>query len=441
MGVARRADAWRIPAPAHGAAAPRCARVAGALRLCCAAVSARPMFSRRTQWELEPNALSRALAARRAAREAVVDLTLTNPTAVGLRYHASFYASLHEGPLAAGLAAYEPEPFGLASAREAVASYYRSRGCACVAADVWLCASTSEAFAQLLALLCDPGDAVLVPRPGYPLLEYLAGLADVRLVPYPLGYDGAWFVDLEALGDALRAEPRARAIICTSPGNPTGAYLGERELEELARLCAERGLALIVDEVFAEFPLRDTPGRVRCALGAQPCLEFVLSGLSKLAALPQYKLAWGAISGPPALVEAARERLAVIADTSLSVATPVQHALPRILAGSVAMRQRIRERTAANLALLRAALAGGAAGVLELEAGWSAIARLPRVAGLDDEAWALGLLARAGVLVHPGSYYELDGCHAVVSLLGPCDDFARGASALAQEIATRVAVA
>jgi len=399
------------------------------------------MFSRRTQWELEPNALSRALAERRAAREAVVDLTITNPTAVGLRYPASFYASLHAGPLAAGLAAYEPEPFGLASAREAVAGYYRARGCACDAGDVWLCASTSEAFAQLLALLCDPGDAVLVPRPGYPLLEYLAALADVRLVPYPLGYDGAWFVDLGALRDALRAEPRARAIICTAPGNPTGAYLAERELDEIGRLCAEAGLALIVDEVFAEFPLRDTPGRVSCALREQPCLQFVLSGLSKLAALPQFKLAWGVMGGPRARVDAARERLAVIADTSLSVATPVQHALPQILHESVAMRQRIRERTEANLHALRAALAGGAASVLEVEAGWSAIVRLPRVAGLDDESWALGLLERAGVLVHPGAYYDLDGCHAVVSLLGPGDDFARGASALAREIASRAGMA
>jgi aspartate/methionine/tyrosine aminotransferase len=306
---------------------------------------------------------------------------------------------------------------------------------------VWLCASTSEVFAQLLALLCDPGDAVLVPQPGYPLLEYLAGLADVRLVPYPLGYDGSWYVDRGALRGALRAEPRARAVICTSPGNPTGAYLGKEELGEIAALCAESGLALIVDEVFAEFPLRETPGRARCALAAHPCLGFVLSGLSKLAALPQYKLAWGVSCGPSALVAGARERLAVIADTSLSVATPVQHALPAILRESVAMRRRIRERTEANLSALRAALAPGAANVLDIEAGWSAIVRLPRVAGLDDEAWALGLLERAGVLVHPGGYYDLPGCHVVVSLLGPSDDFARGAGALAREIASRVAMA
>jgi alanine-synthesizing transaminase len=441
MRVAPGRDAWRAGAGLHRAATRACARVAGALRVFCATVNPQRMFSRRTQWELTPNALTRALADRRAAGGAVVDLTITNPTAVGLRYPGSFYASLFEGPCAAAIAAYEPEPFGLEVARETVASYYRARACACDAADVWLTASTSEAFAQLFALLCDPGDAVLVPQPGYPLLEYLAGLADVRLVPYPLGYDGAWFVDLDALRGALRAEPRARAIVCTAPGNPTGAYLGEGELEALESLCAERGLALLVDEVFAEFPLRETPGRARCALGPRACLGFVLSGLSKLAALPQLKLAWGAICGPEALRARAWERLAVIADTSLAVATPVQHALPLILRESGPMRERIRARTEANLAALRTALAPGAASVLDVEAGWAAIVRLPRIAGLDDEGWALALLERAGALVHPGSLYDLPGCHAVVSLLGPNEDFARGVDALAHEIASSAAVA
>lgn len=441
MGVAPDTDAWRARAALHRDVTRSCARAAGALRVSCAAVSARRIFSRRTQWELAPNALTRALADRRAAGGAVVDLTITNPTAVGLRYPGSFYASLSAGSHAASIAAYEPEPFGLAAAREALASYYRARGCACAGADVWLTASTSEAFAQLFALLCDPGDAVLVPQPGYPLLEYLAGLADVRLVPYPLRYEDGWFVDLDALREAVRAEPRARAIVCTSPGNPTGAYLGEGELAAIESLCAEHGLALLIDEVFAEFPLRETPGRARCAVGSRACASFVLSGLSKLAALPQLKLAWGVMGGPEPLRASARERLAVIADTSLSVATPVQHALPAILAASGAMRDRIRDRTSANLEVLRAALASGTASVLEVEAGWSAIVRLPRLGELDDEGWALALLERTGTLVHPGSLYDLPGCHAVVSLLAPSEDFARGSGALAYEIASRAAMA
>jgi aspartate/methionine/tyrosine aminotransferase len=439
--VALALDAWRARASLHRGGTRTCARLACALRLFCAAVISRSMFSRRTHWELTPNALTRALADRRAAGGPVVDLTITNPTAVGLRYPSSFYASLSDSLLEASLATYEPEPFGLASAREAVASYYRARGCACDASLVWLTASTSEAFAQLFALLCDPGDAVLVPQPGYPLLEYLAGLADVRLVPYPLRYDGAWFVDMGALAGALRAEPRARAIVCTAPGNPTGAYLGEGELAAIESLCAERGLSLVVDEVFAEFPLRAAPGRVRSAVGVRACSCFVLSGISKLAALPQLKLAWGVMCGPPELLAPARERLAIIADTSLSVATPVQRALPAILRGAEPMRERIRERTGANLAALRAGLVSGAASVLDAEAGWSAIVRLPRIAGLDDEGWALGLLERAGALVHPGALYDLPGCHVVVSLLVPGDDFARGVAALAREIASRVAVA
>ena len=397
----------------------------------------RRTFSRRTHWDLTPNALTRALADRRAVGGDVVDLTITNPTAVGLRYPSSFYADLFD----AESAAYEPEPLGLLSAREAVASYYRARGCACAASAVWLTASTSEAFAQLFALLCDAGDAVLVPRPGYPLLEYLAAIADVRLVPYPLRYDGAWFVDLAALRDIVGAEPRARAVICTAPGNPTGAYLGEGELAEIDALCARAGLALVVDEVFAEFPLRSTPGRARSAHGERAALAFVLSGLSKLAALPQMKLGWGAICGPREQAAAALERLAIIADTSLSVSTPVQRALPRILAASKAMRERISERTRANLTALASALAGGAASVLDVEAGWSAIVRLPRLGELDDEGWALALLARAGVLVHPGALFDLDGCHAVVSLLGPTAEFARGADLLAREVASRVAAA
>lgn len=392
------------------------------------------MFSLRTSWELAPNALSRALADRRASGRAFVDLTITNPTAVGFRYSSSFYERL----LDASSAAYEPEPFGLVSAREAIASYYRARGCACDAESVWLTASTSEAFAQLFALLCDPGDVVLVPRPGYPLLEYLAALADVRLVSYPLGYDGRWFVDLERLREVISEQPRARAIVCTAPGNPTGAYLALPELEAIDSLCAQNGLALVVDEVFAEFPLRATPERTRCAVGRREALGFVLSGLSKLAALPQLKLSWGVICGPRDRVAAALERLAVIADTTLSVSTPVQRALPGILAESADMRARIRARTTANLGALRAALAEGAAGVLDSEAGWSAIVRLPRLEGLDDEGWALRLLESADTLVHPGSFYDLDGCHVVVSLLGPSEEFARGAQALAREVASRV---
>jgi len=393
------------------------------------------VFSRRTEWELSPNALTRALASRRAAGGSVVDLTITNPTAVGLRHPPALFTGLVDP----ASASYEPEPFGLFRAREEVAAYYRARGSAYEPGAIWLCASTSEAFLHLLALLCDPGDAVLVPRPGYPLLDYLAALSGVRLIPYPLRFDGRWQVDLAELQELVRGEPRARAIFATSPGNPTGAVLGPGELSQLEALCAERELALVVDEVFGDYPLGSERGPIPSALGPRACLCFVLSGLSKVALLPQWKLAWGATCGPRPLVEHALERLALVADTFLSVSTPAQLALPRIFAAVPELQARVRARTNANLAALARALAGGAASLCAGEGGWAAVVRLPALAGLDDEGWALALLERTGLLVHPGALYDLDGCHCVVSLLPEPETFAAGSAALAREVAGAIA--
>ncbi len=393
------------------------------------------MFSRRTEWELSPNALTRALASRRAAGGSVVDLTITNPTEVGLRHPPSLFAGLVD-PAAAS---YEPEPLGLIRAREAVAAYYRERGGACDPAAVFLCASTSEAFGWLLALACDPGDAVLVPRPGYPLLDYLAALSGVRLVPYPLCFDGSWHIDLAALRELVRAEARVRAVIATSPGNPTGAVLERAELAALEALCAERELALVVDEVFLDYPLGAERAPLRSAFGPRECLSFVLSGVSKVALLPQWKLSWGVACGPAALVTRALERLTLIADTFLSVSTPAQLALPRILAAAPESQAQVRSRTNANLAALTRALAGGGASALAGAGGWAAVVRLPELGGLNDEAWALELLEDAGVLVHPGSLYDLDGSHCVVSLLSQPGPFAAGATALAAAVARRLA--
>jgi hypothetical protein len=385
------------------------------------------MFSRRTRWETEPNPLSRALTAHRQAGRPLLDLTVSNPTAVGLRYPASFYAGLAD----ARSAGYEPEPLGLASARRAVAEYSRARGGSCEPESVWLCASTSEAYAWLLALLCDPGDAVLVPRPGYPLLDWIADLSGARLLPYPLRYDGSWWLDVEALRAALAREERARAIVCIAPGNPTGHYLDSKELSALEDLCLARGLALVVDEVFSDYPLREGADRVAHAAGRRRCLTFVLSGLSKVAALPQLKLAWGLACGPGA--DLALARLAFVADTFLSAATPVQLALPAILAAAPEMRDRIRARTRANLAALRRELASTPVAPLDAEGGWSAILRLPALPDWSDERFALRLLERAGVLVHPGALFDLEGCHLVLSLLCEPEILVRGARRIACE--------
>jgi hypothetical protein len=387
----------------------------------------KPMFSRRTSFETEPNALTRALARERSAGRPLLDLTVSNPTRVGLRYPPEFYATLIDQRSAA----YEPEPLGLESARRAVAGYASAGGGDLAPECVWLCASTSEAYAYLLALLCDPGDAVLVPRPGYPLLDWVADLSGVRLVPYPIRYDGGWWLDAATLRAALAREERARAIVAIAPGNPTGHYLAAGELRALEELCRERELALLVDEVFSDYPLREDAERVAHTAGPRRCLTFVLSGLSKLAALPQLKLAWGLACGPGA--DAALERLAFVADAFLSAATPVQLALPAILAAAPGMQERIRARTRANLDALRRELAGTPLALLDAEGGWSAILRLPALPDWSDERFALRLLERTGVLVQPGALFDLEGCHAVVSLLCEPETLACGVRQIARE--------
>lgn len=318
-------------------------------------------------------------------------------------------------------AAYAPEPFGLASARGAVSSWMARRGTPTDASRVLLTASTSEAYAFLFKLLCDPGDEVLVPQPSYPLLEHLSRLELVQARPYALRYDGRWHIPVDEVARAVTS--RTRAIVLVSPNNPTGSFTKRDELAGLARL----GVPLISDEVFAEYPHRDDPARAPSALLADGALVFTLFGLSKLAALPQRKLSWMAVGGPDAAVDEALSRLDIIADTFLSVATPVQLALPEILAAHAPVTEAIGARVLHNLAVLRARATDSPATVLDVEGGWYATLRLP--ATHDDEAWALGLLDQANVLVQPGYFYDFaGGSYIVVSLLGPEVDFAAGAA-------------
>jgi alanine-synthesizing transaminase len=371
------------------------------------------MFSRHTAWSTEPSPLDLALA--RSDRSTLLDLTISNPTRVGLTHPAALYTDLHDERSAL----YDPASLGIPSAREAVADYYAERGRRPDPANIGLCASSSEAYSHLLALLCDPGDAVLVPQPGYPLLRVLAELAHVELVPYPLLYDGTWSIDQVSLTEILAATPRARALVVVAPNNPTGNYLHPHELPFLDALLAPRQIALLTDEVFFDYPLRPTP-RPSPALTPLATLAFTISGLSKVAALPQLKLAWWLATGPAPLVHQAIARLELIADTYLSVATPVQLALPRLLAAAPAIQAQISARTRHNLATLRAACRDTALTVLDLDAGWTALLRLPAVHDLDDEAWALQLLARARILTQPGNLYDLhDPPHLAVSLLTP----------------------
>jgi alanine-synthesizing transaminase len=366
------------------------------------------MFSSRSGVDLSPNALAAALA--RLGDRPVLDLTTSNPTSASIPYdHGAILSAL----ALPGSLVYEPAPFGLDSAREAVARDLSAHGPPVEPARVALTASTSEAYAHLFKLLCDPGDEILVPRPSYPLFEHLARLEAVRAVPYRLAYDGAWHVDLPSVRAAIT--PRTRGIVTVSPNNPTGSYLKTTELAELAAM----GLPIVSDEVFARYPLRADRTRARSALEAdQAPLVFSLGGLSKLAALPQAKLAWIAVGGQAAHVDAALARLEVIADSFLSVASPVQHALPVLLRTRTVAEQAIRDRTAGNLAWLALAVAGSAVSLLDVEGGWYATLRLPRTR--DEEAWALAFLEEDGVHVHPGHFFDFEEeAYVVVSLLTP----------------------
>lgn len=379
------------------------------------------MFSRRTQHEAEPNALSRALAARRSAGLPVVDLTESNPTRTSLPYERSRLLRALADPRSL---VYEPASFGLTSAREAVSALHRVP-----VENVLLTSSTSEAYAFLFKLLCDPGDEVLIPRPSYPLFEHLAALEHVTVANYQLRYDGAWHIDFESL-ERARSE-RSRAIVIVSPNNPTGSFLKQGELSRLAAL----GLPLISDEVFAAFSLRDDAQRARSVLEASDCLRFALGGLSKLAALPQLKLAWTCAAGPRALLEPALSRLELIADTFLSPNTPVQHALPEILAASAPVISALNDRIRRNFNALSLVLRGTAATVLFLEGGWYATVRLPAL--LTEAEWALLLLEQDGVLTQPGFFYDfVEGAQLVLSLICNEEPFALGVSRIAERVRT-----
>jgi aspartate/methionine/tyrosine aminotransferase len=369
------------------------------------------MFSSRLDWDLRPNRLSILLDAKRSAGAPVLDLTESNPTRAGFHYPG---AQILEAICDPRSLLYEPLPAGSVEARAAVAGYYRARGHDVAPERILITASTSESYAWLFKLLANPGDEVLVPRPSYPLFEFLAALESVRVVQYPLRYDGAWSVDFEALESRLT--PRTRAIVLVNPNNPTGSFL---KRDELARLVA-LGIPLISDEVFSDYELRQDPARVSTLVDVEAPLAFCLSGLSKIAGLPQMKLGWIVAGGP------AVERLELIADTYLSVSAPMQNALLRLLEAGAAVQRQIARRTASNLELLRQALgADSACRVLDVEGGWYATLRIPRTR--TEEEWTLLLLERENVLVQPGFFYDFESeAYLVLSLLTPPEVFREG---------------
>lgn len=363
-------------------------------------------FSQRLRWREPANPLARLLAAKKAAGAELFDLTESNPTRAGIAYPAGLLTPLAD-PRAL---LYEPSPQGLLTARAAVSAYY---GGVIPVERVLLTASTSEAYAYLFQLLADPGDEILSPRPSYPLFEFLGGLASIKIRQYPLRYDGSWHIDFDALERSVT--PKSRAIVVVNPNNPTGSFLKRDEVNRLESLAARHSLAIVSDEVF---------GSPETTLaGERSALTFSMSGLSKVAGLPQLKLGWIVVSGPGHA--AAMEALELIADTYLSVSTPVQIALPELLRAGAVVREQIARRTAANLVTLRAGLAGSAGGVLNVEGGWYAVVQVPRTR--SEEEWALHLLDEQNVVVQPGFFFDFESeAFLVVSLLTEPDTFAAG---------------
>jgi alanine-synthesizing transaminase len=376
-------------------------------------------FSRRTAWDTDETPLARTLRERREAGLPIADLTASNPTHCGFQYDAASLLAPLSDPAALD---YDPNPRGMLSAREAVCGYYADHGAKIAPHDIFLTTSTSEAYSFVFRLLCDGGDEVLIAEPSYPLFDFLAVLDDVRLVPYALVYDHGWQIDLESIRE--RISPRTRALTLVNPNNPTGHYIKSWERQALEDLCREHGLALIVDEVFLDYPLGDLKP-VSFSHGDAAALTFVLSGLSKVAGLPQMKAAWIACRGPEDERLHAQDRLEIIADTFLSMNAPVQRALPHWLAGRKGTQTQIAARVLHNLQLLDALLAGQALVTrLVVEAGWYAVLRIPALR--PDEETAI-LLLEKGVSVHPGYFFGLpESGWLVVSLLSEPAEFSTG---------------
>lgn len=380
-------------------------------------------FSRRTTWDLAANALAGRLQALRAQGRPLLDLSESNPTRCGLTWPPEVLAAALAQP---DLAAYQPEPRGLLAAREAVARYLASHGAAVDPAQVLLTASTSEAYSLVLKLLCDAGDELLAPAPSYPLLDVLCQLEGVRLVRYPVRYDGAWHLDHAALEDAVTE--RTRAVVVVSPANPTGALLAPEDLARLERLCARRGLALVGDEVFADTAL----GVKASVASARGALALQLSGISKVCGLPQMKVGWIAAAGPAPDVERALERLDMVADAYLSVG-PSQLAAPALLAARERFLAPLRARLEENRAALARATEGAAPfGPLRSGGGWSAVLRIGEA--VDEEALCLALLDD-GVVAQPGFFFDFERRgHLVLSLLPDPAVFREGLTRVARRL-------
>jgi alanine-synthesizing transaminase len=382
------------------------------------------MFSRRFKWDLEPTRFARLIEEKKRAGARLLDLTESNPTRAGFDYPAEeILAALAKTPSML----YEPAPRGLPVAREAVAGYYAERGFDVAPERIHLTASTSEAYSFLFKLLADQGESVLVPQPSYPLFEFLAALEGVELLPYELHYvhTAGWRIDFDSVEKAVA--PNTRAIILVSPNNPTGSFTKLSEVEQLNAVCARHDLALIADEVFGDYGFADDRGRAGSLVSNESALTFVMSGLSKILALPQMKLGWIVTNGPARLREGAIERLDFIADTFLSVAAPVQHSARPWLGLRRSIQVQILDRVRANLSWLLGVTEESPLRLLSVEGGWYATLELPRQ--FTEEEWALTLLEKDDVLIYPGYFFDFQReAFLVLSLLPRAEMFREAVS-------------
>jgi len=381
------------------------------------------MFANRTNWDLSINRLSEALATHRAAAKPLLDLTISNPTECGFVYEEEEILRAFANP---SVLRYEPDPRGMRSARLAVAKYYSDRGMPVEIEEIFLTTSTSEAYSFAFRILCNPGDGILIPAPSYPLFDYLADVQDIKLCRYPLLYDHGWQIDFHALEKLI--DERTRGVIVVHPNNPTGHFTKAQEMAALNELCVKHEMALIVDEVFLDFTLENEAAK-SLATNVRT-LTFTASGLSKISGLPQMKAAWLIANGPAELKAQALARLEVVADTYLSMNTPVQLAWPTFLEQRHKFQGQLMERVRENLSELDRQLASqNACSRLKMEGGWYAVIRLPVT--VDDEEFTINLLQTRNVYAHPGHFYDFPGKgYLVISLITPERTFADGVTAL-----------
>lgn len=367
-------------------------------------------YSQRLSWSLPTNRLAKLIEEHRRRGVPLIDLTISNPTVALSDYP---HDEIRQCYARVGDFRYDPHPFGSPRAREAISAEYNTRGFAISAARIALTASTSEAYALLFKLLCNPGEEVLVPTPSYPLFEFLARLECVRAVPYRLMYDGSWYIDFSDLRRHVSAA--TRALVLVNPNNPTGSFLKPEEHRRLIQIACEYNFPIISDEVFMDYAVADK-GSIRTLIGDTDQLTFCLNGLSKMAGMPQLKLGWIALAGPEKSVEEARDRLELLLDTYLSVNIPTQSALPELFSVGAGVRAKLLARFKQNLAVIQKELAGTGIHLLRTEGGWSTILQVPRI--LPEEIWVERLVTEQHVIVQPGYFFDMASeAYLVISLI------------------------